>query len=87
MVSKELQIVNRLGLHGRAAAKLINLISRFSAHVVFERQGQLADGRSIMSIWMLALSRGTCVKIYADGEDEEQVIAAIEALLANLGDN
>ncbi len=40
-----------------------------------------------MSIWMLALSRGTCVKIYADGEDEEQVIAAIEALLANLGDN
>jgi phosphocarrier protein len=71
-------VVNALGLHARAAAKLVHLAARFESQVRVGRDGKVMDGKSIMGILLLAASRGTTITISADGVDEE---AAVDALV------
>lgn len=77
MVSRDVTIVNQLGLHARAAAKFVHLASRFESHVRITRDTQAMDGKSIMGILLLAAARGARLTISADGHDEE---AAVDAL-------
>jgi phosphocarrier protein HPr len=81
MIRKELEIINKLGLHARAAAKLVQCASRFASRIEIERRGQNVNGKSIMGVMMLAASRGTRITVEAAGDDEEAAIAAIEALV------
>jgi len=74
-------IVNRLGLHARAAAKLVQTASKFRSDVVLEREGQIANGKSIMGVLMLAAAQGTELKVRATGEDAEEAIAAVGSLI------
>jgi len=83
VVRKELEIINKLGLHARAAAKLVNCAAGFASFIEVERRGQRVNCKSIMGIMMLAASRGSWITVDATGEDEEAAIAAIEALIRN----
>ncbi len=81
MLSREVTIVNRLGLHARAAAKLVGLASGFGADVTLERQGQRVNGKSIMGVMMLAASKGTALQLTVDGEGEEELMKALVELI------
>ncbi|MGE0080700.1 MAG: HPr family phosphocarrier protein [Thiohalomonadaceae bacterium] len=81
MVSKEVTIVNKLGLHARAAAKFVSLASRFKSEVYVARDGRRVNGKSIMGVMMLAAARGTTVVLDVEGEDEEQALAQLEELI------
>jgi phosphocarrier protein HPr len=83
MVRKDLEIVNKLGLHARAAAKLVNCAAGFASVIEVERRGQRVNCKSIMGIMMLAASRGTWIAVEASGEDEEIALAALEHLIRN----
>ncbi|GGO82843.1 phosphocarrier protein HPr [Marinobacterium nitratireducens] len=81
MIEKKVTIINKLGLHARAAAKLINTTGQFSSQIRIDKDGREVDGKSIMSVMMLAASKGTELTIRADGEDENAAVEAIEALI------
>ncbi|MAT64880.1 MAG: phosphocarrier protein HPr [Gammaproteobacteria bacterium] len=81
MQKKELTIINKLGLHARAAAKLVTLASEFDSNIQIARNGQQVNGKSIMGIMMLAASRGTTLEVTAEGSDETEAMAAIEKLI------
>ncbi len=81
MASCELTIINKLGLHARAAARFVTLASEFDCHISVCRNGQSVNGKSIMGVMMLAASRGTQITINADGADEEQAINALAELV------
>ncbi|QLE98367.1 HPr family phosphocarrier protein [Neptunomonas phycophila] len=83
MLEKKITIINKLGLHARAAAKLINTTSRFSCDVRLEKDDREVDGKSIMSVMMLAASRGTELIVKTQGEDQDEALSAIEALINN----
>jgi phosphocarrier protein len=83
MVRKELEIINKLGLHARAAAKLVNCASAFASRVEVERRGQRVNGKSIMGVMMLAASKGSQIVVEASGADEEAALDAIESLIVN----
>jgi phosphocarrier protein HPr len=80
-VVKKLEIKNKLGLHARAAALLVQTVNRFSAQVVFTKDGQSADGRSIMGVLTLAATQGSKLHVEASGEEAERAVKAIEKLL------
>ena len=77
-----MEIVNKLGLHARAAAKLIDLASGFESSIRICRDGREADAKSIMKVMMLAASRGTRIEVVAQGTDAEEAVEAIERLVA-----
>jgi phosphocarrier protein len=81
MKRREIEIINRLGLHARAAAKLVSCASGFASRIELERKGQRVNGKSIMGVMMLAASRGSRIVIEADGEDEASALAALETLI------
>ena len=81
MIRKEIEILNKLGLHARAAAKLVQCAGRFASHVEIERRGQSVNGKSIMGVMMLAASQGTRILVETSGEDEDAAMAVIEALI------
>ncbi|HQY69464.1 MAG: HPr family phosphocarrier protein [Gammaproteobacteria bacterium] len=83
MVSRELVIINRLGLHARAAAKLVSTAGRFSSTVRIERDGKGADAKSIMAVMMLAAGKGTAVTVHTEGDD---AVAALEAVAELIND-
>jgi phosphocarrier protein HPr len=74
-------IVNRLGLHARAAAKFVKLAQSFQSDITAEAEGQRVDGKSIMSIMLLAASKGTELIVRANGPDEHQALDALVALV------
>lgn len=80
-VAKKLEIKNKLGLHARAAALLVQTVNRFSAEVQISKDGQVVDGRSIMGVLTLAASRGSKIHVEAKGEDAEEAVRAIEKLV------
>lgn len=82
-LKKQLTIVNKLGLHARAASKLVATASRFSSNIHINRNGQLADAKSIMSLLMLAASKGTELEFIICGEDAEDALHHIETLINN----
>jgi phosphocarrier protein HPr len=79
-VVKKLEITNKLGLHARAAALLVQTVNKFSAQVFFSKDGQTADGRSIMGVLTLAATQGSKVQVEASGDDAERAVRAIEKL-------
>ncbi len=82
MIEREVTIINKLGLHARAAAKLVSTASSFAASVEVRRDTQQVNGKSIMGVMMLAASKGTHLILTIDGEDEEQAMQALETLIA-----
>ena len=83
MVTKEILICNKLGLHARAAAKLVTLAAEFNAEIFLHNNDQKVNGKSIMGVMMLAASKGTRLVLCATGEDEQQAVDAIEQLVNN----
>ncbi len=86
MISKDLTVSNKLGLHARAAAKLVALASSFASEINIQKEDKKINGKSIMGVMMLAASKGTIVNIEIDGEDEQQAMNEIEKLFNNLFD-
>jgi phosphocarrier protein len=76
-------IINKLGLHARAAAKLVGTANRFRADIRIERGDQAVNAKSIMGIMMLAASQGTEIDVSADGDDAEAAIIAISELIGD----
>lgn len=81
MVRSEVEIVNRLGLHARAAARLVTLASQFKCDVFVQRGEKRVNGKSIMGVMMLAAAQGTMIEIIAEGEDEERAVEKIVDLI------
>ena len=76
-------IVNKLGLHARAAAQLVKLAEQFSADVKIGKDDQVVNGKSIMGLMMLAASKGTSIDVEATGDDAEAMLDAIAELVAS----
>ena len=83
MPSRSADIVNKLGLHARAAAKLTHLASGFQCEIWISRAGRRVNAKSIMGVMMLAAGQGTSVQIEAQGADADQAIAALTKLIAD----
>ena len=81
VVSKELLIVNRLGLHARAAAQLVNTANQFISEITIEKEFEQINAKSIMGILMLAAACGSRIVVTADGEDAEAALMQIEELV------
>ncbi len=83
MIREPVTIINKLGLHARASAKLQALAKQFSADIALIKGSQRADAKSIMSIMMLAASQGTELELEVAGEDEKAAFKALVALINN----
>jgi phosphocarrier protein len=79
----EVEIVNKLGLHARASAKLTQTASKYAAEVWLTRNGRRVNAKSIMGVMMLAAGKGSKVAIETSGEDEQAALDAIVALIAD----
>ena len=80
MLSQEITIVNRLGLHARAAAQLVRMANEYPCDIHLDKDGQVSNAKSVMEVLMLGAPVGTSIKISADGEKEEEALRAIVAL-------
>lgn len=80
---RHLSIVNRLGLHARAAAKLVNLASSFRSNVELGRGERFVDAKSIMGVLLLCAEQGAKLELCVTGDDAEDAANAIEALVAS----
>ena len=83
MQQREVTIVNRLGLHARAAVKIVSVCSKYVSHVVLVVNGRRAEGRRLMAILMLSATVGSQVSIEAQGPDEKEAIEAVTRLISN----
>ena len=83
MQVRQLQIVNRLGLHARAAVKLVSVCSKYVSHVVIVANGRRANGRQLMAILLLSASMGATISIEASGPDEVEAVSAVTRLISN----
>jgi len=83
MVQQEITIINKLGLHARAAAKFVALASDFKSEIFLIKDNKTVNGKSIMGIMMLAASKGTTLLIKINGEDEADAIEKLTALINN----
>ena len=83
MPSVEAAIVNRLGLHARAAAKLTHLASGFQSEIWLSRSGRRVNAKSIMGVMMLAAGQGTTVRIDAEGADAQAALDALARLITD----
>jgi phosphocarrier protein HPr len=82
MVSQDVEIINRLGLHARAAAQLVKLTTQFQSKVFIKKGGQSANAKTIMDVLMLAGTQGTQITVEATGEDEQEALEATLGLIA-----
>ena len=83
MLTKETQIINKLGLHARASAKLTQLAGKFKCEVWMSKGTRRINAKSIMGVMMLAAAKGSTVSIETDGADEAEAMAALLALIAD----
>ena len=83
MIERETEIVNRLGLHARAAAKLVHTAGGFQSRVTLVKDGEEVDAKSILGILLLAAGQGTSLLVRTEGVDEEQAMAAVTGLIAD----
>ena len=81
MLNREIEIINKLGLHARAAAKLVSCATAYRSEVHLLRNGQRVNGKSIMGVMMLAANQGTLLELEINGGDEEQAMEAIVTLI------
>ncbi len=82
MPSREITIINRLGLHARAASKFVTVASQFEADIRVQRGNKVVNGKSIMGVMMLAAGRGTVLTVHAEGPDAEAALEALDNLVA-----
>ena len=83
MIQIQVTIINKLGLHARAAAKFVGCAAAFSSSIRAGKDGNLVDGKSIMSVMMLAAGKGTVLDLQVEGKDEEEALQALQTLIAN----
>ena len=83
MQRREAEIVNKLGLHARAAAKLTQTAARYGSEVFIDRNGRKVNAKSIMGVMMLAAGKGAKVQLETNGPDEGEAMDALVALIAN----
>jgi phosphocarrier protein len=83
MISTELEIINKLGLHARASTKLTQTASKYTSEVWITRNGRRVNAKSIMGVMMLAAAKGSFVTIEANGTDEQDAIDSLTALIAD----
>lgn len=83
MISRQLEIINKLGLHARASTKLTQTASKFASEIWIERNGRRVNAKSIMGVMMLAAAKGAIVTLEANGPDEAAAIDALTALIEN----
>ncbi len=81
MKNLEIEIINKLGVHARASAKLTQMASKFKSEVWMSFNNQRVNAKSIMGVMMLAVGKGSVVLLEADGVDEDECLAALEALI------
>ena len=83
MITKDLHVLNKLGLHARAAAKLVFIANKFVSDITLVKDDKRADARSIMKILMLSASKDSIINITVEGNDEIQAMNSIEKLFQN----
>ena len=83
MIKSQIQVVNKLGLHARASAKLTQAAGRFAAEVWLTRNGRRVNAKSIMGVMMLAAGKGATITIETEGNDADAALGALVALIAN----
>ena len=83
MITRDLQVLNKLGLHARAAAKVVFIANKFVSDITLEKDNKQADARSIMKILMLSASKDSVINITIDGNDEIQAMNSLEKLFHN----
>ncbi|HZF13824.1 MAG TPA: HPr family phosphocarrier protein [Thermoanaerobaculia bacterium] len=83
MIEREVEIVNRLGLHARAAAKLVHTAGGFRSQITLIMDGEEVDAKSILGILLMAAAQGSRLTLRAEGQDEESALAAVTSLIAN----
>lgn len=81
MIRQSITIINKLGLHARAAAKLVATASEFDSKILLARNDREVDAKSIMPVMMLAASQGTEIELIIEGEDENEALDALVALI------
>ena len=81
MIDLEVQIVNRLGLHARAAARFVHLANRFNSRITVSKDGTRVDGKSILGLLTLAAPYGVRIRLEADGDDENEALAELGDLV------
>lgn len=79
-ISLELVVPNRLGLHARAASKLVQTLAPYAARVLMSANGREVNAKSILGVMLLAAAQGTSIRFRAEGEDAEAALAAVRAL-------
>jgi phosphocarrier protein len=79
--SRNIEIVNKLGMHARAAAKFVKLASSFESDIDIQKDSRRVNAKSIMGVMMLAANKGSTVTIHANGEDAEKCLDALEQLI------
>jgi phosphocarrier protein len=83
MLQQEVEIINKLGLHARASAKLTEVAGRFKSSVWVSRNGRRVNAKSIMGVMMLAAAKGSTLVVETEGPDEQEALAAVTRLIAN----
>ncbi len=83
MTERDLEICNRLGLHARAAAKLVHTAGRFGCEVTLIKEGEEVDAKSILGLMALGAAQGSKISIVCDGEDETEALDAVSGLIEN----
>ena len=83
MLQQEAEIINKLGLHARASAKLTQLAGQFTSEIWIGRNGKRVNAKSIMGVMMLAAAKGSVIQIETDGPDEEAAMTALTGLIAD----
>ena len=81
MTERDVEIKNKLGLHARAAAKLVHIAAKFKSDIKIRKGDEEVDGKSILGILLLAAGRGSTIRLRADGLDERDALDAIEKLI------
>ncbi len=83
MLQQEAEIINKLGLHARASAKLTQVAGSFSSEIWLSRNGRRVNAKSIMGVMMLAAAKGSKILIETSGKDEAEAMQALQQLVAN----
>lgn len=83
MIEREAEIVNRLGLHARAAAKLVHTAGGFKSRIMVVKDGEEVDAKSILGILLLAAAQGSRITVRCEGQDEEEALHAVTCLIAD----
>ncbi|MFT5366105.1 MAG: phosphocarrier protein HPr [Candidatus Latescibacterota bacterium] len=86
MLEKKATVKNRLGIHARPSALLVQAASKFSSEIIFEKEGLAINGKSIMGVMMLAAEVGSVIAVRTDGEDEEVALKTMTEMIESIFD-